>query len=136
MRVAPDDPEKVLCFESRFFCEVFRHAGVPFTSSNFSGRKTRWVDFGKVVSEGNDWSDRHGSRSRIEDSIAGRQCPGGASQFVGEGTGDDLGVPSGKLGTDPIGKWAALPLMPLHVRPSTLNQQAPDVFVAPLTDPQ
>ncbi len=49
MRVAPGGPEKVLGFESRF-CEVLRQAGVPFTSSNFNDRKTRWVDFGKAVS--------------------------------------------------------------------------------------
>jgi hypothetical protein len=48
MRVAPDDPEKPIGFESQFFYQVVRQAGVPFTSSNFSDRKTRWVDFGKV----------------------------------------------------------------------------------------
>ncbi|WP_278648288.1 hypothetical protein, partial [Burkholderia lata] len=40
MRVAPDGPKKPLGFESRFFYQVVRQAGVPFTSSNFSGRKT------------------------------------------------------------------------------------------------
>ncbi|TKC80078.1 hypothetical protein FAZ69_30170 [Trinickia terrae] len=50
MRVAPDGPKKPFGFESRFFCQVLRQAGVPFTSSNFSDRKTRWVDFGKAVS--------------------------------------------------------------------------------------
>jgi hypothetical protein len=41
MRVAPDGPKKPLGFESRFFKQVIRQAGVPFTSSNFYSRKTR-----------------------------------------------------------------------------------------------
>ncbi|NUA32249.1 hypothetical protein FCJ59_37010, partial [Cupriavidus basilensis] len=43
MRVAPGGPKKALGFKSQFICQVLRQAGVPFTSSNFSRRKTRWV---------------------------------------------------------------------------------------------
>ncbi|RIJ86075.1 hypothetical protein RSP822_12095 [Ralstonia solanacearum] len=48
MRVAPDGPKNRRGFESRFFCQVVRQAGVPFTSSYFSGRKTRGVVLGKT----------------------------------------------------------------------------------------
>ncbi|PRG49194.1 hypothetical protein C6V06_24430 [Burkholderia gladioli] len=48
MRIAPDGPKKWLGFKSRFLNQVVRQAGVPFTSSNFSDRKTRWVDFHKA----------------------------------------------------------------------------------------
>jgi hypothetical protein len=41
MRVAPDGPKKRSASKSRFLCQGIRQAGVPFTSSNFSGRKTR-----------------------------------------------------------------------------------------------
>jgi hypothetical protein len=51
MRIAPDDPEKIFGFGSQFSVQVVRQAGVPFTSSNFSDRKTRWVHFGKIYAE-------------------------------------------------------------------------------------
>jgi hypothetical protein len=41
MRVAPVGPEKSLGFMSRFYGQVIRQAGVPFTSSNISSRKNR-----------------------------------------------------------------------------------------------
>ncbi len=51
MRVAPDNPEKPHGFESQFLRQGAFQAVVPFTSSNFSNRKTRWVDFGRADTE-------------------------------------------------------------------------------------
>ena len=45
MRVAPDNPKNAGGFESHVRLQVVCQAGVPFTSSNFSDRKTRWSDF-------------------------------------------------------------------------------------------
>ena len=39
MRVAPDNP---INDQGRFMYQVLRQADMPFTSSNFSGRKTSW----------------------------------------------------------------------------------------------
>jgi hypothetical protein len=46
MSVAPDNPENASGFESHVRLQVVCQVGVPFTSSNFSDRKTRWSDFG------------------------------------------------------------------------------------------
>ncbi|CAB3772528.1 hypothetical protein LMG29542_06889 [Paraburkholderia humisilvae] len=43
MRFTPVGPEKCPGFESQFIGEVVRQAGMPFTSSIFSRRKTGWV---------------------------------------------------------------------------------------------
>jgi hypothetical protein len=42
MRFAPVGPENCLGFVSQFIAQVFRQAGMPFTSSNISRRKTSW----------------------------------------------------------------------------------------------
>jgi hypothetical protein len=43
MKVAPGSPKNLGGFESRFFDQVICQAVMPFTSSNFYSRKTRWV---------------------------------------------------------------------------------------------
>ena len=58
MRIAPDVPYNVFGFVSQIFFRVIRQAGVPFTSSNFSDRKTRRC-FDKPVSA----TVRSGSRA-------------------------------------------------------------------------
>ncbi len=50
MRVAPDNPKNAGGFASHVTLQVVCRAGVPFTSSNFNGRKTRWSDFGMAES--------------------------------------------------------------------------------------
>jgi len=49
MRIAPDGPDNRGSFRSWLTSQGFRQAGLPFRSSVFSSRKTRWVDFGKTV---------------------------------------------------------------------------------------
>jgi hypothetical protein len=49
VRVAPDNPENAGGFESHVRLQVVCQAGVRFTSSNFSDRKTRWSDL--VIAE-------------------------------------------------------------------------------------
>lgn len=48
MRIAPGGPYNRGSFRSWLTSQGFRQAGLPFTSSVFSSRKTRWVDFGKT----------------------------------------------------------------------------------------
>jgi hypothetical protein len=128
MRVAPDDPEKPIGFESQFFWQVVRQAGVPFTSSNFSDRKTRWVDFGKAGSGG--------GRSGIECRVTGRQRPRGARQLVRQGAGHHVRVSARQHRADPVCQTARLRIEPLHVRSCALDQQSAQVLVASLADPQ
>ncbi|MGF6735875.1 hypothetical protein OKW50_008048 [Paraburkholderia youngii] len=49
MRISPDGPDNRGSFRSWLTSQGFRQAGLPFTSSVFSNRKTRWVDFGKAI---------------------------------------------------------------------------------------
>lgn len=134
MRIAPDSPNNGGSFESSLTSQGVYQAGVPFTSSNISSRKTRWVDFSEVGS-GIGRSDRHGNRPGIECGAAGGQRPRGTRQLVCQRAGNHVGVSPCEHGADPVRKPTGLPLEPLHVSPCTLNQQAPEIFFPRLLMP-